>query len=146
MVVYNGMQYIKEGIESVLAVLGPENSLLVVDNSSQDGSFEYVAQNFPQVAILQTHDNLGGAGGFSAGMQVALDTDGVEYVWLLDNDIVVEPGALEPLLQCLREQPKAAAAGSQICLISDPNSVQELADTTHPGWAIFAGETSAKPG
>lgn len=126
MVVYNGMEFLQAGIESTLAELGPDNSLLVVDNDSTDGSFEFVRENYPEVCVLQTHDNLGGAGGFSAGMQVACEVDDAEFVWLLDNDIVVEDGALPPLIKCLEQHINAAAAGSQICLYNDPHTVQEL--------------------
>lgn len=126
MVVWNGINYLADAVESVLKELGPDNSLLIVDNASTDGSYEYILENYKQVAVLQTHENLGGAGGFSAGMHAALEFEECEYIWLLDNDIVAEHNALEPLIALLESKPRAAAAGSQLCLYRQPNTIQAI--------------------
>jgi GT2 family glycosyltransferase len=126
MVVYNGIRYLKKALDSVLAELKSPYALLIVDNSSTDGSFEYIRSNFPDVPVLRTHENLGGAGGFSAGMQVAIETPDCEYVWLLDNDIIAEANSLPPLLDCLQKRKGAVAAGSQLCLYDEPEVVQAI--------------------
>lgn len=126
MVVWNGLQFLELSVSSVLEVLGGEDDLLIVENGSTDGSFELLCQQFPQVAVLQTHENLGGAGGFNAGINVALESSDCRYIWLLDNDILVEKGALKPLLDVLQGMPKVGAAGSQICLYDHPDTVQEI--------------------
>ncbi len=104
MVVWNGLSFLAEGIASVLRELRPQDDLLIVENGSTDGSAEWLRQNHPDVARLQTGCNLGGAGGFNAGMSIALRCPRCRYLWLLDNDIIVEPGALPPL----SKSPKAA--------------------------------------
>ena len=132
MVVWNGRRFLERAVASVLAALDDRADLLVVDNGSTDGSFEFLQQHFPQVAILETGDNLGGAGGFSAGMRVALQDANCRQVWLLDNDIEVEPGALSALKAVLDSDPKVAAAGSQLCLYDDPEQVQEIGSRYTP--------------
>ncbi|OAI07551.1 glycosyltransferase family 2 protein [Methylomonas methanica] len=133
MVNWNGKAYLQASISSVLTELACcGGGLLLVDNASTDGSVDFVRRNFPNVTILQTGVNLGGAGGFSAGMQAALQCKKCEFIWLLDNDIVVESNALAPLLYNLATNPNAGAAGSQICLYNKPDTIQEIgAQFTH---------------
>lgn len=51
-----------------------------------------------RVIYLDTGDNLGGAGGFSLGMEEAVRL-GYQLVWVMDDDTQPEPGALEALLE-----------------------------------------------
>jgi len=132
MVVWNGRRFLERAVSSVLAELGEEDDLLVVDNGSTDGSGEFLRERFPQAAILATGENLGGAGGFSAGMRAALRDEGCRQVWLLDNDIEAEPGALSALREALDADAGVAAVGSQLCLYDDPERVQELGSRYSP--------------
>lgn len=126
MVVWNGISYLEKGIQSVLSALSKEDDFLIVDNGSTDGSREYIIENFPNISLLQNEANLGGAGGFNSGAAVALKSEKCKYIWLLDNDIIVESGALSPLVSALNSDEKIAGAGSQICLYNDPNTIQEV--------------------
>ncbi|WGS83781.1 glycosyltransferase family 2 protein [Methylomonas sp. UP202] len=127
MVNWNGKAYLQKSISSVLRELvSHHGELLLIDNASTDGSVDFVRENFPNVTILEMGKNLGGAGGFSAGMRAALQSKKCEFIWLLDNDIVVEPNALSPLLDCLKTTSYAGAAGSQICLYDKPDTIQEI--------------------
>ncbi len=127
MVNWNGRAFLQNSVGSVLEELeNSDGELLVVDNASTDGSVEFLQAQFPQVNIFQTGDNLGGAGGFRAGMRFALSQPNIRYVWLLDNDIIVEPNSLAPLLQVLQEDEKIGATGSQICMYNNREVVQEV--------------------
>jgi rhamnopyranosyl-N-acetylglucosaminyl-diphospho-decaprenol beta-1,3/1,4-galactofuranosyltransferase len=70
--------------------------LVVVDNASSDGTAELVRKRFPGVDLVELPLNTGGAGGFATGIARALDL-GATALWLLDDDTVPEPGALEAL-------------------------------------------------
>lgn len=145
MVNWNGKAYLQASLLSVLTELAKhKGELLLVDNASTDGSEEFVQQQFPEVVILQTGENLGGAGGFSAGMRTALQCKECEYIWLLDNDIVAEENALSPLMDCLNSHATAGAAGSQICLYDKPETVQEVGAQLTPWLAglkqCFSGQ------
>lgn len=126
MVSWNGKQFLTSSIPSVLKELNGNGELLVIDNASTDGSYEFIRDNFPSIFTFQNYENLGGSGGFNIGISIALQSKNCRYIWLLDNDIEVERGALKPLLQILEENPQAGAAGSQICLYQDPQIIQEM--------------------
>ena len=72
--------------------------LWVIDNASTDGTAELVAQlNLPTMHYYNTGKNLGGAGGFACGIQQAA-CSGAEYLWIMDDDCLPEPDALQQLL------------------------------------------------
>lgn len=72
--------------------------IYVVDNASIDGSGEAIMAAHPQVRVIPTSRNLGYAGGFNIGRACALEDD-VDYIWLLNNDTIVDPSALGILLE-----------------------------------------------
>ncbi|URN07026.1 glycosyltransferase [Actinomadura madurae] len=88
-------------LEEALTALGAQtrapDRIIVVDNASADGTAELVADRFPDVDLLVLARNIGGAGGFGAGIARALD-GGAALLWLLDDDTVPEPDALAMLL------------------------------------------------
>jgi rhamnopyranosyl-N-acetylglucosaminyl-diphospho-decaprenol beta-1,3/1,4-galactofuranosyltransferase len=69
----------------------------VVDNASEDGTAAAVRDKFPAVHLAELRRNSGGAGGFAAGMALAL-AENADLIWLMDDDTVPEPGALSALL------------------------------------------------
>lgn len=75
----------------------PVDAILLVDNASSDGTPEWVASAFPEVELLHLRENVGGAGGFHAGMKAAAARP-FDWLWLMDDDTLAEPTALEALL------------------------------------------------
>ena len=92
----------------------PNWRVTVVDNDSSDGTAAAIGERHPWVRCIRMPVNLGGTGGFNAGLCQALRDADYDYVWLLDNDVVVEPGALEVLVETLERRGDAAAAGSHM--------------------------------
>jgi GT2 family glycosyltransferase len=86
------------GREDTLACLrslqGEGAEVIVVDNASEDGSAEAAAEAGAEV--IRNERNLGYAGGMNVGIRAAL-AHGVDAVLLLNNDVEVEPGAVEAL-------------------------------------------------
>jgi hypothetical protein len=76
-----------------------------VDNASDDGSPALIRGAHPEAEIISTPRNLGYAAGFNLGRERALAA-GAAYLWLLNNDAIVEPRALALLVQAaLRHGP-----------------------------------------
>ena len=69
--------------------------ILVVNNGSTDGTTEYLAEQTDIKVINQ--DNLGGAGGFYAGMKYMMD-NGYDWLWMMDDDGVPDSKQLDKLL------------------------------------------------
>ena len=123
--------------------------LVIVDNASSDGSWEQMAAwaqgnhygvlsldrvaaesssgrpvpDEDTIVMIQSGGNLGFAGGNNVGLRYALRM-GADYVWLLNNDTVVEQGSLEPLVQAVRNDPWVGFAGSLVLYHDRPGTVQ----------------------
>jgi len=104
-------------VRSLSACL-PERNIIIVDNGSGDGSVDYVRGLFPEAHILELPSNRGYAGGNNAGIRRALSM-GAEFVFVLNNDVCVEPGCLRKLHKALRVRPSAGFA-CPVLLEGDP--------------------------
>jgi len=138
---WNGKDDTLECLSSLQKLNYANIEIVVVDNSSTDGSEEAIRYSFPAVHCIQTGINLGYAGGNNAGIRFALD-HGADYVWLLNNDTTVDPTALTALVEIAQTDPQIAFAGSKIYFYDKPNMIWcaggtiDLADggrTDHPG-------------
>jgi GT2 family glycosyltransferase len=99
----------------------PSYKVIVVDNFSKDGSIEKLQEEFNDVIYVFNQSNLGFSCGCNAGLRRAYDL-GAEYFLLLNNDIVVEPGFLEPAMKELRKNPIAGAVTGKI-MYKEPSNV-----------------------
>ena len=96
-VAHDRRKLLAEALTALGAQSRPPDVLIVVDNASSDGTPDMVRDRFPYVDLVALPYNTGGAGGFAAGIAEAMRRD-VGAVWLLDDDAVPEPQALEALL------------------------------------------------
>lgn len=80
----------------------PQLEIMVIDNASTDGTEQAVqALSLPEVQYRNTGSNLGGAGGFAYGVRAAAQA-GYDCLWLMDDDTIPEPGALQAFLKADR--------------------------------------------
>ena len=95
---YNRRELLSEALEAIGCQTRPLDAIHVVDNASDDGTSSMVAERFPDVSLHTMPSNTGGAGGFAAGLAYALAAD-ADLVWLMDDDTVPRPTAVEELLK-----------------------------------------------
>jgi GT2 family glycosyltransferase len=96
-----------------LTQLGERPEVLVVDNGSTNDSVVAIRGHHPWTQVLTLDRNRGFAGGMNAGMLELLDRPNPpEFIWLLNNDTVVEPGALQALIAQADTDPRIGAVGS----------------------------------
>ena len=100
-VTHNGMHWLDRCLGSVYA----DADLYVWDNDSVDGSADYVQQKYPDAKLIRSAENLGFSIPNNKGMQYALDK-GYDYVYLLNQDAWLEPGALEKLVAAADAHPE----------------------------------------
>ena len=72
-VTYNRKKLLKENIEALLNQTFKDHDILIVDNNSNDGTKEMVAEiQDKRIKYYNTGKNLGGAGGFAFGLRKAI--------------------------------------------------------------------------
>lgn len=127
---WNGRDLLEKFLPSVMAAaaLHPGSEVIVVDNASEDGSAEFLAQHFPQARVLAQETNLGFGGGSNAGFRAATN----DIVVLLNNDMRVDEGFLAPLLDPFADSSVFAVA-CQI-FFSDPAKRREETGLTQATW------------
>lgn len=92
--------------------------VIVVDNGSHDGSADAIAAAFPQVSLQRNPDNRLYSAGNNQGAAVARG----EYLCTLNSDTEVRPGALDRLVEFLRDHPDYGACAPK--LVDPDGSVQ----------------------
>jgi GT2 family glycosyltransferase len=100
-------------ISSVEKVDGAE--VVVADNASTDGSMEMMAEKFPNVKTLVFEKNLGFTGGYNRAFKEIHDSVGApEYFLLINSDIEVPEGWLQPLVEWMDEHPGCGACAPKL--------------------------------
>ena len=97
---WNGREHLARNLPSVLAALegNPESEVLVIENGSDDGTAEFLAESFPSVRVVELGSNIGFGRASNHGFTLSRH----DIVVLLNNDMRVEPDFLEPLLDGFR--------------------------------------------
>ena len=101
-VTYNRKELLVKGLDSLLGQTQPLDSILIIDNASNDGTFEYLNTkgylSNPKVDYAKMPQNTGGSGGFYEGVKRAYEA-GFDWIWLMDDDVVPDKECLEKLLK-----------------------------------------------
>jgi len=98
-VTYNRLEKLKKGIAAIRSSSVPPRTIVLVDNDSTDGTGDYLRSiaDDEDIHVLSLPKNVGGAGGFAAGLERAYEL-GADFFWIMDDDCYPEPDALERLL------------------------------------------------
>src|SRR5699024_601070 len=122
---WNGWEDTIECLESLKQLDYPHYSVIVIDNGSSGQSVEEIGKRFPEVLLNQNESNLGFAGGNNVGIRYALER-GADYVWLLNNDTVVDREALSTLVEYMNGRPNIGICGSKLIYYHKQDTLQAL--------------------
>jgi len=100
-------------LRSLDLITYPNFKIIIVDNGSQDGSSNRLELDFPAATLIRLDSNFGSTGGRNVGIAHALQNES-DYVLLLDDDSIVTPNFLEPLVRRIESQPNIAAVSGKI--------------------------------
>jgi GT2 family glycosyltransferase len=107
---WNGTKYLKQFLPSVMASTWPGLEVVMGDNASTDDSVAFVSENYPTVSIIQNDKNYGFTGGYNR-ILAQVDAD---YYILLNSDVEVVPGWIEPVISLMESDELIAAAAPKL--------------------------------
>ena len=116
---YNGRNYLNKFLPSVVKYTSG-HPVYVIDNDSTDDSVTFVKSNYPSIHLLQLSENKGFASGYNEALkQITADI----YV-LVNTDIEVTSGWLEPILQQMEDDPDIAACQPKLLSYNNKNTFE----------------------
>lgn len=116
---YNNLNHLVEYLPGLIAY-SPGAKVVVIDNGSTDGSVMWIRQHFPTVDVKELGRNYGFAEGYNRGLkQIKADV----YL-LINSDVRVTDGWLNPLIECMKRDPDIAAVQPKILSDIRPDSFE----------------------
>jgi GT2 family glycosyltransferase len=112
---WNGKKYLRQFLPSVLKSTYENKRIIVADNASTDDSVEFLKNQYPQVQLIPLSRNEG----FAKGYNLALQQVEADYYVLLNSDVEVMPGWIEPVVALLERNGTIAACQPKILSFLD---------------------------
>lgn len=115
-VTYNRLELLKQCLDALHSQTHPVDEIIVINNCSTDGTDSYLEQiktTRPEIKSTTLPSNVGGAGGFEAGVAIAVE-QGANRVWIMDDDTLPTPTALERLLAVSESDPRIGFTCSRV--------------------------------
>jgi hypothetical protein len=103
----------------------PPFRILVWDNGSEDDTEKSVKATFPQVRVHYHPTNLGVASGRNAAANLTVERFNPTYLLFLDNDMLVEPGFIEGLLQPFLEDENVGQTQAKLRFMDDRSRIND---------------------
>ncbi len=110
---WNGLADTIECLESLAHVTYSNYEVVVVDNGSKDNQAASIKSKFPKIHIIKNAINTGFVVANNQGIEYGIQ-HGAEYVMLLNNDTVVDPEFIEPLVNQMEQDATIGASSPKI--------------------------------
>ena len=112
---WNGKEFIRPCLRSLLDQSYPNREIIVVDNDSSDGSADIIEGEFPRVRLIRNGTNVG----FAEGNNIGIRESRGEIVCLFNPDAVSERDWLSVLVRSLQSSDRAGACAGKLYYLGD---------------------------
>jgi len=138
---FNGKQFLKECLNSIKKQNFSHYEVIIVDNGSNDGSVEYLNENYDEFTLIQNQENLG----FATAVNQGIKASNAEYVFLLNNDTELEVECVSKLLNCIDNDENIFGVSSKMIQNQDRNLIDDAGDEyTILGYTKKVGNNRSK--
>jgi len=123
---YNGLSWLSSCLSSIFSQNSTAYEVIMVDNGSTDDSILFVRNNYPEIILIEFSKNFG----FAKAVNEGIDRSTGEFILLLNNDTILQPGFLENITKCLREAPaKIGAVNPKMLQLDQPHLLDDMGDS-----------------
>jgi GT2 family glycosyltransferase len=126
-VTYNHANVIGRCLSALVATIGDEDEILIVDNASQDATRTIVQTRYPDVRLIACSNNRGFGSGCNVGARAALGA----RVAFVNPDTVAQPGWLDALIRVLETEDGNALVTAKVLLQDQPERIDAFGNEVH---------------
>ncbi len=119
---WNRKEMLLDCLAHVKKLTYPVDWIVVVDNASMDGSAEAVRSAYPDAVLVCNSRNCGAQEGKNIGLRKALEYP-ADYVYMVDNDMVVDPASLSELIRVAEQDSRVGLVGAKMYDYSKPDTL-----------------------
>lgn len=120
---WNGKKHLKDCFDSLEKQSYRNFKIIFVDNGSEDGSADFVRENYSETEIIRLEKNTGFAKGYNIGIKKALEDKKIKYVIVLNNDTKLHEKFIENMIDCSRRYPEAASIQPKVLNFFDREKI-----------------------
>lgn len=129
---YNESQVTLEMLDSLQKSNYKNLEVIVVDNASPNDNPDRIKEEYPEINLIKSAENLGFAGGNNLGVKIATG----EYLFFINNDTIVPENCIAPLVQTLQKDEKIGMVSPKIKFHWDSSLIQYAGYTAMNHWTI----------
>lgn len=127
LVSYNSKSDLERCLPSLFPTLGDKDEVIIVDNASTDGTYDWLEMNYPQIHSIHSFENLGFGGGNNLGAQYANG----KFLVFLNPDTLVEHRWIDALIEALNTNSDVGLATSKVLLLNSPDRINTCGNNIH---------------
>ena len=135
---FNGRKFLEKFLPSVASNICPGAAVIIADNASTDDSLVFLAEHYPGMRVILLDRNYGFAGGYNMALQQVQS----DYYVLLNSDVEVAPGWMEPIIQLMETDSTIGACQPKIRMYADRGSFEYAGAAG--GWLDYLGYPFAR--
>lgn len=117
---FNGRRYLEQFLPFVTANTCPGAQIIIADNGSTDDSVAFLNERYPTIRVIRLDRNFGFAGGYNAALKMVE----ADYYVLLNSDVEVGQGWMEPIIRLMESDPTIGACQPKIRMYADRASFE----------------------
>ena len=118
---WKGRDLTLDCLESLKKISYQNANVVVIDNGSNDDSVSSIKNKYPEIDLIELPENLGFAGGNNTGFKSV--TSKTDYSIFLNNDTLVDPHFVEPLIAELEQNPSVKQSAPKIFYADNPDTI-----------------------
>lgn len=124
---WNGLKFISECIQSVLAQTHPEIELIVIDNASTDGSADLIKRNFPQIRLIENPANFG----FSKAINQGIEASSSFCLMPLNFDVLLDKDFVSEMVKAIEADERIGSVSGKLLRLDEDGKTNIIDSTGH---------------
>ena len=129
---YNHKDLLHDSLSTYLDNDYPNYEVVVIDNGSSDGTFDFVKESYPKASVIRTENNLGYSGGLNFGLHHAFNEIHADYALVSNNDVKADKNVINELIKVAQSDNKIGFVTGKVYYYDHPDILQTVGKYEDP--------------